>query len=120
MGISIAVPLVQVLLVARLLLNQTEHHRKRYRDESADEDPRKDRCECFDHGCVAWMTESKGLEHTPDAVTEVCADEQHGDDVENGDWQNSKAADEIFPGVERNEVSMHGAGRQMKDVKDDK
>ncbi len=53
------------------------------------------------------MAETEGLKHAPEAVIEVIAEHDHGDDVEEGDGPDLKAGDNIIVDV----VLVEGAAR---------
>ena len=50
-------------------------------------------------GRVDGMAEAQGLKHAPEAVIEVIAEHDHGDDIEEGDGPDLKTVDNVVVDV---------------------
>src|SRR5208283_3147557 len=74
--------------------------------------------EALQPGRVDGMAEAERLKHAPQAVIEVIAKHDHGDDVENGDGPNLEAGDHVVVDVAFVEgpAGVHGAEGEVEEM----
>ena len=81
------------------LLSIALQHAQRHHDRDGNiadgDEPGEGRREFLEHGRVTRMAHAQRLEHAPDAVVEVHAEQDHGEDVEAGDGGVLESGDDV-------------------------
>src|ERR1017187_7339082 len=106
-------------------MQQTGHHRDgdgaiANRDQDGD-----DGRALLDQGRVAWVVDAHGLEHAPQAMVQVHAQQDHRHDVKRRDRVVLEAGDDVVVDVRRHGVPIdvlqgeYGPNGEVQDVKDD-
>src|SRR5256885_6251690 len=101
-----------------ILGNDPGHHRDGDGCESTKQEKRESSSNASESRRIAGMIHTDGLEHTPDAMIEVCAQQSHGDDVGNGNGDDAESGDYIVVRLEVSKVRMHRAPGEMELVID--
>ena len=65
------------------------------------------------------MAEAQRLEHAPHPVAQMHPHKNHCDDIEESNGDDPEAIDKVVVSIQRNELRMNGAGRQVEKMKND-
>src|SRR5271155_618737 len=78
-------------------------------------------CEKLQPGRVDGVAEAERLEHAPEAMIEVIAKHDHGDDIEEGDGPKLEAGDDVVVDVVFVEgaARMNSSKREVQEMEDD-
>src|SRR5579871_2276929 len=108
-----------------LQMQQTSHHRDGYRAVSDRDQDGDDGRALLQQGGVAWMVDAHGLEHAPQSVVQMHAQQDHRENVECGDPVILKAQDNVAVHVGsihpdlRSRQPRHCSHGQMQHMEDD-
>src|SRR5215468_10128284 len=86
------------------LPHQTKEYGDRHGNETRSDDPREHRSKLLDDGGIAWVTQTQRLEHAPDAMAQMEADQNHDGNIEDRERNNGESGNEIFISVEGNKI----------------